>query len=437
MRHWHVFLLVAAALYLSCPLPANAQNSETCDTSISSGYTKRLTAQVNGAPLTLQVSARFGGAIDSLVWNGKEFINAWDHGRQLQYAWSFNDYGECLNPTEAGSQDDLQSATSTSRLLAVCSPAPNLLTTVSIPAYWTAPGERGFCPPGVRAKNTSLRSDNVLSKSVEIGYAGLENVIRLKATILVSQSAQAMQIEAPTGYLTYEFTSFWYFDPRSRALTAAPSMPLTNPDPLNTFISRNYLPPILATPDGKYAMGAYSMAAFESYDIMAFLDPKSQGDSTNKWSIIVRQENVTADTYSYEAFVIVGTLSQVEDAMQHLYAIHPGALSTPRGYVDVVNCNLIAGWAWDPVTPDQALKVEVYRVDSQGTETLVASDTANHYRDDLIKALGSSGYQGYEIPLPPALRDGNPITLRVYALSSVPQGGRRLLSNSNPPVTCH
>nr|KAG5703395.1 hypothetical protein BaRGS_022444 [Batillaria attramentaria] len=27
-----------------------------------------------------------GGAVDSLVWNHREFVNSWDHGRQLQMA---------------------------------------------------------------------------------------------------------------------------------------------------------------------------------------------------------------------------------------------------------------------------------------------------------------------------------------------------------------
>jgi hypothetical protein len=29
-----------------------------------------------------------GAAVDSVVWNNKEFINAWDHGRELQTAVS-------------------------------------------------------------------------------------------------------------------------------------------------------------------------------------------------------------------------------------------------------------------------------------------------------------------------------------------------------------
>ncbi len=38
----------------------------------------------NNAGLYISTSNRTAGAVDSLVWNNKEFINSHDHGRQLQ-----------------------------------------------------------------------------------------------------------------------------------------------------------------------------------------------------------------------------------------------------------------------------------------------------------------------------------------------------------------
>ena len=40
----------------------------------------------NGSPITVGVSSRTGGAIDSLTWGGTEFINAHDHGREKSRA---------------------------------------------------------------------------------------------------------------------------------------------------------------------------------------------------------------------------------------------------------------------------------------------------------------------------------------------------------------
>ena len=44
-------------------------------------------ADVSGR-LVLSASRRMGGAVDSVVFNGTEFINAHDHGRELQVAVS-------------------------------------------------------------------------------------------------------------------------------------------------------------------------------------------------------------------------------------------------------------------------------------------------------------------------------------------------------------
>ena len=39
-----------------------------------------------GGGITIRTTSRLAGAIDSLVWNKKEFIDSHDHGRQLQSA---------------------------------------------------------------------------------------------------------------------------------------------------------------------------------------------------------------------------------------------------------------------------------------------------------------------------------------------------------------
>ena len=64
-------------------------------------WTVRSRGQFMDSYVYLSCSERTGGAVDSLVWNKKEFINNWDHGRQLQSAITVQNYGECWNPTEA------------------------------------------------------------------------------------------------------------------------------------------------------------------------------------------------------------------------------------------------------------------------------------------------------------------------------------------------
>src|SRR4051812_49676889 len=71
--------------------------------------------------IVITTTSRLAGAIHSLTWGGKEFIDSADHGRQLQSASNL-DCGErfipeVFNPTEAGSRADGAGPLSSSRLL--------------------------------------------------------------------------------------------------------------------------------------------------------------------------------------------------------------------------------------------------------------------------------------------------------------------------------
>src|SRR3954467_1652597 len=70
-----------------------------------------------GQPLTISTSSQFGGAVSSLKWGNKEFINNWDHGRQLSPNYQFFNRYICYNPYETGSFEDGNKPTTTSKLL--------------------------------------------------------------------------------------------------------------------------------------------------------------------------------------------------------------------------------------------------------------------------------------------------------------------------------
>src|SRR5205823_5835380 len=64
--------------------------------------------RAGASEIVLTTTARVAGAVHSLTWNGKEFLDSFDHGRQMQSAASFDGGGrfvpETFNPTEAGSR---------------------------------------------------------------------------------------------------------------------------------------------------------------------------------------------------------------------------------------------------------------------------------------------------------------------------------------------
>jgi hypothetical protein len=371
--------------------PILVAQDNTCDQEPADDYVQQISGLVDGDELVLRVSARFGGAVESITWRGKEFINIYDHGRQISYAWGMDGYGECLNPTEPGSASDLFDFSSTSELLEVCLPESNLLTTTVQPAFWLAPGESGFCDGGtVEAVNDTLISNQQLHKTIEIGYGEIENVIAFTAEITIPESYKTLQLEVPTGYLTYEFTTYWRYDPGTGELEKPQSQTLVEPW---SFLHVSTLPPILATEDSAYAMGAYTAENITEYEILMY-DVPNPADRTNKWNIVVSENPVPAGVYTYQSFVIIGTLDQVTEGMRRLFELHPTDFSPPEGYVDLANCEAIEGWAWDPKTPNQPIDVEVRRVNEDGTETTLFATNAAQYREDLPAALGDNGILG-------------------------------------------
>ena len=67
-------------------------------------------APFSGSEIVVTTTSRLAGAIHSVMWKGREFIDSTDHGRQLQSASSFDNSPtappETFNPTEAGSMRD-------------------------------------------------------------------------------------------------------------------------------------------------------------------------------------------------------------------------------------------------------------------------------------------------------------------------------------------
>ena len=57
-----------------------------CSPGAHGRWTTRSLNPVGGAYVYVSASARTAGAVDSVTWNNKEFINNYDHGRQYQVA---------------------------------------------------------------------------------------------------------------------------------------------------------------------------------------------------------------------------------------------------------------------------------------------------------------------------------------------------------------
>ena len=268
--------------------------------------------------IVVTTTTRLAGAVHSLTWNGQEFVNSTDHGRQLQSASSFSSDGkhwaEAFNPTEAGSRDDGTGPNSTSRLLHSITTDAALQTTTQM-AFWLTPGQKSEGHPAI---NTAKLSNHLLTKRVQIGLPDLPHVIRYDVTFIVpvNERHTFAQFEALTGYMPEEFRSFWTFRPQTGELQPISDGPGEQPFPI-----------VLSTESGSHAMGIYSpqqpSAGFENVGYGRW---RFERERVVKWNTVFRQRHaagIEPGEYSFHNFVVVGDRETVRTSLVELHCQFP------------------------------------------------------------------------------------------------------------------
>ena len=274
-------------------------------------------AKAGASDIVITTTSRVAGAIHSLNWNGMEFVDSLDHGRQLQSACSFDlarsgpFWAECFNPTEAGSQLDHTGNKTTSRLTAHVA-RDNFLATKSQMAFWLAPGEKSSGRP---ALNTTTLSNHHFGKIVRIGHAGLPHAIEYRATFESPQGEKHTlgQYEALTGYMPPVFSRFLTWNP-STGKTAD----------LNDGPGEQSQPIIFTTSDEQHAMGIYTPEMPSSpSDKPTYGRFRFPREKVVKWNCVFRIRNATGidlTGVSLRMFVCVGSLTDVVTTQNALHA---------------------------------------------------------------------------------------------------------------------
>lgn len=316
LRGCHLFaaaVLIALSTCGAGPLEAQPPVRSRGDAVISK--------RAGGSAIRITTTARLAGAIHSLTWNGKEFIDSFDHGRQLQSACSFNVgrrsfHAECYNPTEAGSRSDGRGNRSTSQLLKFAT-GPGELETTTRMAFWLQPGQKS---QGRLALNTTRRSRHIVTKRVRIGYRNLPQVLDYQVTFTVPDGERHTyaQFEALTGYMPAEFESFLIYEPATARLR-----------PLSDGPGEQQFPVVLSTRDGRYAMGVYSpQQPSPGYRNAGYGRFRFAAQRVVKWNCVFRvraKDGIQPGQYRYQMFVPIGTR---EDVRRSFEALHT---SGPRG----------------------------------------------------------------------------------------------------------
>ena len=296
MKLWLLFLSALAA----------------AQTSMVSGDAE-LTGLIGGKPLVIRTTSRLAGAIDSVKWDGVEFIDSHDHGRQLQSATNADVGGvyhvECYNPTEAGSVVDALGPKSTSRLEAI-SVREGELSTRTRMAYWLAPGMKSG---GHLAQNTELLSNHILTKQVRIGRPGLDHVLdyKVKFTVPGDRPHQYVQIEGLTGYMPWSFSEELRFDAKTSTLVPLPRQNGEQSDPV-----------VFSTPSGSHAMGVFTpYRAPAGQPAVGYGRFKFEHEKVVKWNCVFRLRSpggIVPGDYGYQLYVVIGSREDCRRALAAL-----------------------------------------------------------------------------------------------------------------------
>ena len=302
---------VLSFIAISCALVFALLPVARAEVPLASGNTV-IRAPAGDSEIIIKTTSRTAGAIESLQWGGKEFLNSTDHGRELQTCWNGNAgvepiADEAFNPTEAGSLDDSAGTNSSSRLLEIQAHG-NQLDTFSQPAFWLSPTETSGGKP---ARNKTILSDDRLRKRVVIGCTNLPHAIDCQLTVTLAPGDHHTRcvIEALTGYMPPEFDHFQVFDPQTGKLA-----------PLDDGPGEQSLPLVFSTADGKYAMGVFSRAPEAP---LAGSGPSygrwnmKKDFQVVKWNCVFRLQNpdgLSGDFHCH-VFVAVGSLEDVRTTL--------------------------------------------------------------------------------------------------------------------------
>ncbi len=271
-------------------------------------------APLGSSEIVITTTERLAGAIHSLTWNGQEFIDSTDHGRQLQSASNFDFNGpmipETFNPTEAGSVADGAGPSSTSRLLHLIASRNRLQTTTQM-AFWLPPDGQSAGHP---ARNRTALSNHTLTKRVQIGLPELPQVIQYDVTfgLPIDETHRFAQFEVLTGYMPFEFEVFRTFNLKTESL-----------EPLSNGPGEQRHPVVFSTSDDRYAMAC--VMPDEEFGV-GWSGPgygrfRFDRAKVVKWNCVYRyrqRTGVEPGDYSFRCFVLVGDLERVVDGLMQL-----------------------------------------------------------------------------------------------------------------------
>jgi hypothetical protein len=278
----------------------------------------------------VQSNAVAGGVVWRWTWNGMQFVNKSDYGRQIQAAFYYPPSSGTYNPNEAGDfypRSDPRVAHGSP--LFRFENQGNTQITRAIPLNWDPTAFGGD------ADHPTIWSQIVLGKDLTLDFNNMGSVAEY-TTHLVLPADTLRGIAAPAIYLRANFNRFWTYDAQSRTLSE-----VTNEVPNGCSKGKEYFfhprfgGTIMSDASTNFAMGAYAVDAsdggFTSYfSIGKYLcvgdgDGESAGDTVVMNAVRGGGDGISPGVTfakgesTFNVYLVTDTLQNVTAQMDRLY----------------------------------------------------------------------------------------------------------------------
>lgn len=218
-------------------------------------------------PVSVTLNQAAGGIVSELRWNGKQFLNKWDYGRELQLA-GYPYAGctpTCENPTEGGDwlgapgpvwSGWVKSGYQHGSPMLALTDTPLTLSTRTAPLDWnpsTTVGDSG---------HPSLWTGR-FAKTMTFNVLNLPRLMRWDTAVTFPSASPGIDFEVPTAYLNAEFSRAFTYRSGQVALTPL-AMPAHGAPPFVVYqgqTSPETVAIVLATPSCSHALAIYRRGA--------------------------------------------------------------------------------------------------------------------------------------------------------------------------------
>lgn len=303
-------LLLLAGCLTDHPAPVTSETHESLVTKpVVEIKTDPNSYVIKQGGITIMADAGWGGSIISAQYYGYELVDMFDHGREIQSALSFDDLGECYNPTEAGRYGDISGSQSEVLDMSVKN---NVLHTITDAAFWLPPGMTYFgqrCGTAVpylyEAQNHTDVGGYLIEKTVQFDGP---NSLRFDLSYTVPNFHEKGTFEF-TGYLQEPYQFFYTFNPATGVMADLKAGETVD-------IGEQPLPVILT--NHTVAMGVYAKP--DNKGGPGFGRWKFYSSRVNKWNVVWRERKIQPGTIiNRTAWVCIGTERDVMQCLTNAY----------------------------------------------------------------------------------------------------------------------